>query len=71
MYGKPVIEGTRITVELIMERVAAGWTIDEIRDSYPHLTREQIAAVLDHAAGLVRPEAPCAIEHATGERIVD
>ena len=71
LFGKPVIEGTRITVELIMERVAAGWAIYEIRASYPHLTCEQILAALAHTAGLARAEARCAIEHATGQQVAD
>lgn len=69
LFGKPVIEGTRITVELIMERIAAGQTIEDILASYPHLAREQVLAALEHAARLVRAEARCAIERATGQRV--
>lgn len=47
MVGKPVIKGTRITVELILEKLATGETIDDILGSYPHLTREQILACLE------------------------
>ena len=50
MLGKPVIKGPRITVELILEKLAAGNTVDEILNSYPHLTREGIIAALDFAA---------------------
>ena len=42
MFGKPVIKGTRITVELILGKIADGETIDAILSSYPHLSREQI-----------------------------
>lgn len=49
MVGKPVIKGTRITVELILEKMAAGETVEEILSSYPHLTREQILACVDFA----------------------
>ena len=42
MFGKPVIKGTRITVELILEKLASGETVDAILLSYPHLSREQI-----------------------------
>ena len=49
MFGKPVIKGTRITVELILERIGNGETIDAILSSYPHLTREQILACVDFA----------------------
>jgi uncharacterized protein (DUF433 family) len=69
MFGKPVIEGTRTTVELIMERIAAGQSVDDILASYPHLTREQVLSALAHAAQLVRAEARGAIEHATGQQV--
>ena len=49
MFGKPVIKGTRITVELILEKIADGETVDAILSSYPHLTREQILACVDFA----------------------
>jgi len=49
MVGKPVIKGTRITVDLVLEKLAAGESIDDILSSYPHLTREQILACLDYA----------------------
>jgi uncharacterized protein (DUF433 family) len=49
MFGKPVIKGTRITVELILEKIASGESIDGILSSYPHLTREQILACVDFA----------------------
>jgi len=46
MMGKPVIVGTRITVELILEKLAAGETIEQILDAHPRLTREAIQAAL-------------------------
>jgi uncharacterized protein (DUF433 family) len=46
MMGKPVISGTRITVELILEKLAAGETIDQIRDAHPRLTREAVVEAL-------------------------
>lgn len=49
MLGKPVIEGTRITVELILEKLAAGETIEEITGSYPVLTKDSILAAIDFA----------------------
>ncbi len=49
MFGKPVIKGIRITVELILEKIAAGETVEAILSSYPHLTREQILACVDFA----------------------
>ena len=49
MFGKPVIKGTRITVELILEKIAAGESVETILLSYPHLKREQILACVDFA----------------------
>ena len=50
MMGKPVVAGTRITVELILEKLAAGETIDDLLDAHPRLTREAIRAALAFAA---------------------
>jgi uncharacterized protein (DUF433 family) len=50
MMGKPVITGTRITVESILEKFAAGECIDQIVGEHPHLTREKIRAVLAFAS---------------------
>lgn len=50
MMGKPVIAGTRITVELILEKLAAGETAEQILDAHPRLTREAIQAALAFAA---------------------
>ena len=49
MMGKPVIAGTRITVELILEKVGAGETVDEMLAAHPRLTREAVAAALAFA----------------------
>jgi uncharacterized protein (DUF433 family) len=50
MVGKPVITGTRITVELILQKLAAGITQKEIIQDYPRLTKEDIKAALGYAA---------------------
>lgn len=47
--GKPVLAGTRISVQLILEKMRDGWTISDLRDDYPHLTRGQIDAGLAYA----------------------
>ena len=47
MMGKPVVAGTRVTVESILERMAAGETIEQVLDANPRLTRESIQAALD------------------------
>ncbi len=46
MLGKPVIKGTRITVELILKKLSEGMTIEELLEAYPHLKKEDILAVL-------------------------
>ena len=56
MMGKPVIAGTRITVELILEKLAAGETIEQILDAHPRLTREAIQAALTFAAEALRAD---------------
>ncbi len=53
MLGKPVIRGTRITVELVMRRLSEGATIESILESYPHLTREDVLGVLEYAYKIV------------------
>ncbi len=58
MMGKPVVAGTRITVELILERLAAGETIEQILDAHPRLTREGVLAALAFAAQSVRNPPP-------------
>jgi uncharacterized protein (DUF433 family) len=53
--GKPVIEGTRISVELIVEHLAAGETVEQLLEAYPHITREGIRAALAYAAEQKNP----------------
>jgi uncharacterized protein (DUF433 family) len=50
LAGKPIIAGTRISVQLVLEKIRDGWTIEDLLDDYPHLTREQIIAALEYAA---------------------
>lgn len=52
--GKPVIRGARITVEMILEKLAAGETIADLLDAYPSLTEEAIRAALTFAAEALR-----------------
>ena len=54
MMGKPVIAGTRITVEQILEELAAGETFEQILDAHPRLTREAIQAALEFAADTLK-----------------
>ncbi len=56
MMGKPIIKGTRITVELIMRKLAGGFSIADLLKSYPNLSKEQILAVLEYAADIIANE---------------
>ncbi len=56
MTGKPVVAGTRITVELILKKLGSGELIEQLLESHPRLTREGIRAALQFAAAaVVRP----------------
>lgn len=50
MFGKPVIKGTRVTVELILRKIGEGMTEKEILEHHPHLTIEDIRAAATFAA---------------------
>ena len=56
MMGKPVVAGTRITVDLILEKMANGETIEQILEAHPRLTREGIFAALDYATRVLRSD---------------
>lgn len=53
MLGKPVIRGTRITVEQILEKLAADVSIEEILDDYPRLKRADVLAAIEYARNAV------------------
>ncbi len=50
MLGKPVIKGTRLTVEIIIEKLAYGETIEDLKRDYPFITEDDIRAALLYAA---------------------
>lgn len=56
MFGKPVIKNTRITVEQILRKLAAGMTIEEIIIDHPHLKAEDIFAAQEFAADYLADE---------------
>jgi uncharacterized protein (DUF433 family) len=56
MMGKPVIAGTRITVESILEKLAAGETVEQIVDAHPRLNGDAVRAALAFAAGALRAD---------------
>jgi uncharacterized protein (DUF433 family) len=54
MFGKPVIKGTRVPVDLILEKLAAGETFAQLLRAYPHITMESIQACLAFGAASVK-----------------
>ncbi len=56
MMGKPVVAGTRITVELILDKLSTGDTIEEVVEAHPRLTREGVLAALSFAAQALRAD---------------
>lgn len=58
MFGKPVIAGTRIPVEIILDKLAVGQKVEEILKDYPRLAEEDIQAAVDYANSLVKKVTP-------------
>lgn len=56
LAGKPIIKGTRISVELILSMLSSGMDIDTILKEYPQLKREDILAALEYAAERIKKE---------------
>lgn len=56
LSGKPVVKGTRLSVEFLLELFAAGWTEEQVLEGYPHLTKESLRAVFAFAAESAREE---------------
>jgi uncharacterized protein (DUF433 family) len=56
LVGKPVIKGTRIAVEFLVDLLAQGWPESEVLRNYPGLTHEDILACLSYASAVLRAE---------------
>jgi uncharacterized protein (DUF433 family) len=56
LVGKPVVKGTRLAVELIIDLLGKGWTQEQILDSYPNLTAEDVRACLAYASEVLHAE---------------
>jgi len=56
LVGKPVVKGTRLAVEFIVDLLAQGWTEAQVLRNYPGLTREDIQACLSYASAVLRTE---------------
>ena len=65
MMGKPTVAGTRITVELILEKLAAGETVDQILKSHPSLTEEGVRAAIGFAAAVLSTDVVYPMEQAS------
>lgn len=57
MLGKPIIKGTRITVELILRKLSEGMSVEGLLEAYPSLTREDVLAALSYSADVISEEA--------------
>ena len=67
LAGKPVIRGTRLSVEFLLSLLSEGWTESEIQENYPQLSREALRAIFAFAAECTRDELVFALDD--GERI--
>jgi len=56
LVGKPIIRGTRIAVEFVVDLLAEGWSHQQILSNYPHLTAEDIIACLRYAGAMMKQE---------------
>lgn len=56
LVGKPVVKGTRLAVEFIIDLLAQGWSEEQILDNYPGLTSEDVHACLSYASAALRDE---------------
>jgi uncharacterized protein (DUF433 family) len=56
LVGKPIIKGTRIAVEFVVDLLARGWTTDRILKEYDHLTPDDIQACLAYASEVLKTE---------------
>jgi uncharacterized protein (DUF433 family) len=56
LVGKPVVKGTRIAVEFVIDLMARGWTTQQILDEYDHLTAQDLQACLSYASDVLKSE---------------
>ncbi|KKM11071.1 hypothetical protein SY88_10410 [Clostridiales bacterium PH28_bin88] len=64
LMGKPVVDGTRIPVDLILEKLAAGETVEQIIQAHPRLTEEAVRAALAFAAQAIKADVVYPVEEA-------
>lgn len=63
LTGKPVIKGTRIAVEFVVDLLARGWSYDDVLAEYDHLTTQDIQACLAYAAEVLKSERVYPLPH--------
>lgn len=56
LAGKPIIAGTRMSVEFVLDLLAQGWSEADVLENYPHITREDIIACIAYARDIVKSE---------------
>jgi uncharacterized protein (DUF433 family) len=56
LVGKPVIKGSRLAVEFIIDLLAQGWTEQQLLDNYPGITHDDISACLHYAGHVLKSE---------------
>jgi uncharacterized protein (DUF433 family) len=56
LVGKPIVKGTRMAVEFVIDLLARGWTTEQILQEYDHLTPEDIQACLAYASEMLKSE---------------
>ncbi|HEU5369220.1 MAG TPA: DUF433 domain-containing protein, partial [Ktedonobacterales bacterium] len=66
LRGKPVIQGSRLTVETILENIAGGYSFEDLLDAYPFLAPEDITAALEYAAQPAIKPSAMALQHEIG-----
>jgi len=56
LAGKPVIKGTRLSVEFVIDLLARGWSAEQVIQEYDHLTSEDVQACLSYAGEILKSE---------------
>ena len=56
LVGKPIVKGTRISVEFVIDLLARGWSVEQVLEEYDHLTREDVQACLAYASQTLKSE---------------
>ena len=64
LSGKPIIKGTRISVEFVLELLSSGMSVEDIIKEYPHLKREDVLAAITYATRALRHEEVYPTAHA-------